>query len=199
VKINETSQQIPYVYWFCWITYSLFNVRERTSFYPTIKFLPGWGSGQYGPYGDPAGPGTPAQGEPVARKGRQSSRREPRTPFFSRKTPLTTSRVSLQTFCLLNVCEKTFFKILPQMYCFSTRLPTSMSVTVKPSIICLSVWCYSLFKLLQSLPTTQHIYELSFNLVQCSSLPVPPNFKSGPYLCYLRWLTWKGLLWDGRW
>jgi len=36
----------------------------------SIEFLPGWGSGQYGPYGDPAGPGTPAQGEPVARKGR---------------------------------------------------------------------------------------------------------------------------------
>jgi hypothetical protein len=62
--------------------------RKRTSFYPTIKFLPGWGSGQYGPYGDPAGPGTPAQGEPVARKGRQSSRREPRTPFFSKKNTL---------------------------------------------------------------------------------------------------------------
>jgi hypothetical protein len=27
-------------------------------------YHPGWGSGQYGPYGDPAGPGTPAQGEP---------------------------------------------------------------------------------------------------------------------------------------
>jgi hypothetical protein len=45
---------------------------------------------------------------------------------------------------------------------------SSMSVTVEfnflpPSIICLSVWCYSLFKLLQSLPTTQHIYELSLN------------------------------------
>lgn len=35
------------------------HLPERTSFYP------GWGSGQYGPYGDPAGPGTPAQGEPV--------------------------------------------------------------------------------------------------------------------------------------
>lgn len=38
------------------------------TFYPIqLKFLPGWGSGQYGPYGDPAGPGTPAQGEPEAR------------------------------------------------------------------------------------------------------------------------------------
>jgi len=40
--------------------YEKSSTTERTSFYP------GWGSGQYGPYGDPAGPGTPAQGEPVA-------------------------------------------------------------------------------------------------------------------------------------
>jgi len=69
---------------FAVFTYSLFNVRE-TKEPPSIlsiKFLPGWGSGQYGPYGDPAGPGTPAQGEPVARKGRLNLRREPRTPFF---------------------------------------------------------------------------------------------------------------------
>jgi len=74
---------------FAVFTYSLFNVREKEP--PSIlsiKFQPGWGSGQYGPYGDPAGPGTPAQGEPVARKGRQSSRREPRTPFFSKKNTL---------------------------------------------------------------------------------------------------------------
>jgi hypothetical protein len=68
---------------FAVFTYSLFNVREKEP--PSIlsiKFQPGWGSGQYGPYGDPAGPGTPAQGEPVARRGRLSLRREPRTPLF---------------------------------------------------------------------------------------------------------------------
>jgi hypothetical protein len=110
--------------------------------------------------------------------------------------------VSLQTFCLLNVCEKTFFKILPQMYCFSTRLPTSMSVTVKPSIICLSVWCYSLFKLLQSLPTTQHIYELSLTSCPMFVTTCSTEFwkwKKGLSSLLLRWLTWKGLLWDGRW
>lgn len=59
-------------------------------------YHPGWGSGQYGPYGDPAGPGTPAQGEP-GKAVRRASRREPRTPLFllNSKTPLaTSSRVS---------------------------------------------------------------------------------------------------------
>jgi hypothetical protein len=78
--------------------------------------------------------------------------------------------VSLQTFCLLNVCEKkscssSFFR---KCTVFSTRLLTLLclwlwNLIFLPSIICLSVWCYSLFKLLQSLPTTQHIYELSLN------------------------------------
>lgn len=74
--------------------------------------------------------------------------------------------MSLQTFC--PKCLS-----LLQMYCFSISILLTLLCVCdceKPSkIICLSVWCYSLFKLLQSLPTTQHIYELSFYLVQCSS------------------------------
>lgn len=70
------------------------------------------------------------------------------------------------------------------------------------SIICLSVWCYSLFKLLQSLPTTQHIYELSLTSCPMFVTTCSTEFwkwKKGLSSLLLRWLTWKGLLWDGRW
>jgi hypothetical protein len=42
---------------------------ERRSSTRRNSIYPGWGSGQYGPYGDPAGPETPAQGEPVTPAG----------------------------------------------------------------------------------------------------------------------------------
>jgi hypothetical protein len=77
-KRNQPTKKYPIYSDFAVFTYSLFNVRETKELklppsILSIKFLPGWGSGQYGPYGDPAGPGTPAQGEPVARKGRHCS------------------------------------------------------------------------------------------------------------------------------
>lgn len=66
-------------------------------------------------------------------------RREPRTPFeYLFKTPLNTSRVSLQTFC--PNCLQYFL----QMYCYSTLPYSLLCLWLFPSIICLSVWCYSL-------------------------------------------------------
>jgi hypothetical protein len=151
-----------------WLHLLMFNVRERMRTLPSIlsiKFLPGWGSGQYGPYGDPAGPGTPAQGEPVARKGRLNLRREPRTPFFIKLKHPWLHLVCLFKRFVLHVCDDDDLLLLQlQMYCFSTI--THFYVCDCDSFNNLSVRLVlfiNYFKLLQSLPTTQHIYELSFS------------------------------------
>jgi hypothetical protein len=121
----------------------------------------------------------------------QSHRREAPDPFFNLiKTPLTTSRVSPQMFCLLTVCDSANVLFL--------YLLTSMSVTVSFNNLSVRLVLFiNYFKLLQSLPTTQHIYELSllssnvryylFHRTESE------NFTNSNRYC---WLTWKGLLWD---